>query len=745
MISSMDRIVFLDFETYPVKGKSFLMEIGCVVYANGAVSETYHTMIRPVAKVSNFVLRLTGIHEADLLKAPLFADVMDDFYTFIGDSVVVAHNAPLDRLSYEQTCAHHGMESREFKWIDSQDVVKIMHPDCQSLQLQALLAHFNITLGAKHRALDDAKGLGELFLTLQADYAMHFSMEEWQIVTQNSHMGLRYLLQFITQFFRRVAVNHRSINTDEMDVPPSLLHPRQAHHVVAMPTHDASDSGCMVIVSRHCDAPHPVIYAESDYVIPPAIATFYPIFSSKTATYSELVEVIAIMNWIRQTTTYLKRDLNENLWRRYTMVIGQLIPIQKKHKIHFLTALFRLYTQQSPVITCHVSTFLVIVVNAPKQMWDCHIVWKPFMALNQGLIQERSGALTSEDYKPLWQIVVLLSGLVTVQKDSVSFIRDVAKIRHRIGCIHDEKQTVFSRVDALIAALSVTVCAKRQVLMNQYVKETVEWQQLQKSMGILLHHLRELVRLIRQLRLQLDAIYDSWITDVVSYIRDLTKRMARVIGDTNDAYGMYLESLTNNRPKNCSIVWAPINNHAIYDSVAAFSKKMTLYQPFIQHLSLDHLGTIVGMPLISPAPKSAGHLAHVAIFTANQGECKQWVVTKSRGHHVVVVCNDYFGLKAWKRDLYALVKSSTTTIAFFTIDQLEHAEFPKNPAVIFPDVDPPTTLNPLFRRQLESMSMDEPTFERQLVINYVYALVGLVTDLGYSQLAIAFRRAPSLT
>ena len=55
----MSRYVVLDFETYPVNGKSYIMEIGCIEVIDGIIGNTFQTLVRPVAEVSSFVLNLT--------------------------------------------------------------------------------------------------------------------------------------------------------------------------------------------------------------------------------------------------------------------------------------------------------------------------------------------------------------------------------------------------------------------------------------------------------------------------------------------------------------------------------------------------------------------------------------------------------------------------------------------------------------------------------------------------------------
>ena len=42
------------------------MEIGCVEIIDGKLGKSFHTLIRPIAKVCDFVLNLTGISEDEL-------------------------------------------------------------------------------------------------------------------------------------------------------------------------------------------------------------------------------------------------------------------------------------------------------------------------------------------------------------------------------------------------------------------------------------------------------------------------------------------------------------------------------------------------------------------------------------------------------------------------------------------------------------------------------------------------------
>ena len=193
----MKRYVVLDFETYPVNGKSFIMEIGCVEVVDGQIADSFHTLVRPVAEVSDFVLSLTGISAEELDSAPHFQDVMVSFYHFIQNSVVVAHNAPLDRLSYESFCDYLGLQPMSFIWVDSQDIIKMIHPTVKTLQLQALLSAHDFASTTSHRAKEDAIGLAQLLLHYADYFPLQLTHQEVSFLKSSTVSSLKQFIKFL--------------------------------------------------------------------------------------------------------------------------------------------------------------------------------------------------------------------------------------------------------------------------------------------------------------------------------------------------------------------------------------------------------------------------------------------------------------------------------------------------------------------------------------------------------------------
>lgn len=165
------REIVLDTETTGLDPRdgNRLVEIGCVeVFNHIATGETYHQYINPQRDMPSGAFDVHGLSEEFLSRHPVFADIVDDFLTFIGDSPLVIHNASFDM----------GFINAELKRLDrpllpmsqSVDTVRVARrrfPGAPA-SLDALCRRFEIDNSArtKHGALLDAELLAEVYLEL---------------------------------------------------------------------------------------------------------------------------------------------------------------------------------------------------------------------------------------------------------------------------------------------------------------------------------------------------------------------------------------------------------------------------------------------------------------------------------------------------------------------------------------------------------------------------------------------------
>jgi len=109
-----------------------------------------------------------GLSEEFLSDKPVFAEILGDFMTFIGDSPLVIHNAEFDMkfLNSELKKLGRPMLDRD-RAIDTVAMARRKFPGAQA-NLDALCRRFEIDLSRrdKHGALLDAELLADVYLQL---------------------------------------------------------------------------------------------------------------------------------------------------------------------------------------------------------------------------------------------------------------------------------------------------------------------------------------------------------------------------------------------------------------------------------------------------------------------------------------------------------------------------------------------------------------------------------------------------
>jgi DNA polymerase-3 subunit epsilon len=165
------REIVLDTETTGLKPADGhrVVELGCVELLNRIpTGATFHVYLNPDRDMPAEAFAVHGL-SADFLKdKPRFAEVADEFLSFIGDSPMVAHNASFD----------HAFLCHELKRIARPEIPTDRVVDtlmlarrkfsAGSYSLDALCSRFGIdnSRRTKHGALLDAEILAEVYLEL---------------------------------------------------------------------------------------------------------------------------------------------------------------------------------------------------------------------------------------------------------------------------------------------------------------------------------------------------------------------------------------------------------------------------------------------------------------------------------------------------------------------------------------------------------------------------------------------------
>ena len=93
------RQIVLDTETTglePSQGHR-IIEIGCVELVNRRLTGNhYHQYIQPEREIDEGAIEVHGISNEFLMDKPVFADIAEDFLSFVRGAELVIHNAPFD-------------------------------------------------------------------------------------------------------------------------------------------------------------------------------------------------------------------------------------------------------------------------------------------------------------------------------------------------------------------------------------------------------------------------------------------------------------------------------------------------------------------------------------------------------------------------------------------------------------------------------------------------------------------------
>ena len=148
---------------------------------------TFHRYINPQRDVPEDAFKVHGLSYDYLKQFPTFDKIVDEWLDFVGDGVLVAHNASFDIkfVNHEQKL----LGKTQFTWdrvVDTLEIAKLLFPGSR-VNLDALCKRFNVdnTDRTLHGALLDAQLLAQVYLELLGGREPSFLLDK-----KNSAVGL---------------------------------------------------------------------------------------------------------------------------------------------------------------------------------------------------------------------------------------------------------------------------------------------------------------------------------------------------------------------------------------------------------------------------------------------------------------------------------------------------------------------------------------------------------------------------
>lgn len=156
--------VVFDVETTGLNSaENTLIEIAAVKMQGSEIVGEWTELIDPEVPISKKITELTHITNEMVQGKRKLAEVLPDFRAFVGDAVLVAHNADFDLGFIKASAKRIGMEPWTNVVLDTLALARKLFPSERNYRLGTLAKKFEVELINAHRALDDTVALARIY------------------------------------------------------------------------------------------------------------------------------------------------------------------------------------------------------------------------------------------------------------------------------------------------------------------------------------------------------------------------------------------------------------------------------------------------------------------------------------------------------------------------------------------------------------------------------------------------------
>ena len=151
-----EEYVAFDLETTGLSSKDDrIIEIGAVIMRGTEEIKRFQTFVNPERSLERKIVDLTGITDEMLQDAPKIEDVLPDFFAFVGNRILVAHNADFDTGFIRAACMRQNMPYT-FTSADTLILAQNLMPQLGKYKLDIVANALSLPEFNHHRAADDA-------------------------------------------------------------------------------------------------------------------------------------------------------------------------------------------------------------------------------------------------------------------------------------------------------------------------------------------------------------------------------------------------------------------------------------------------------------------------------------------------------------------------------------------------------------------------------------------------------------
>jgi DNA polymerase-3 subunit epsilon len=129
-------------------------------------ADIFHSLVNPGRLIPLESIRFHHIEDHMVADAPSISQVYPQFVEFIGDSILVAHNAAFDKKCLEMAAAEAGLPMIDNPILDTLFLSYGLHEGTEGHGLDAMAERMGITIEGRHTSLGDARATAQVFLGL---------------------------------------------------------------------------------------------------------------------------------------------------------------------------------------------------------------------------------------------------------------------------------------------------------------------------------------------------------------------------------------------------------------------------------------------------------------------------------------------------------------------------------------------------------------------------------------------------
>ena len=160
------KYVVLDLETTGLNcSYNRIIEFGAVRVENGIVTEEMDILINPECPLPKKIVEITSITDKMLENQPTIVEALPKILSFIGDAILVTHNADFDFSFLQHALRRNGFEELKNPVIDTLSLSRYLFPESKNHRLGSLCRNMDVVYDEDeaHRANYDARVLNDVW------------------------------------------------------------------------------------------------------------------------------------------------------------------------------------------------------------------------------------------------------------------------------------------------------------------------------------------------------------------------------------------------------------------------------------------------------------------------------------------------------------------------------------------------------------------------------------------------------